>query len=124
MLPRILPKMLPKCCPKCSPKCVTISLGYFILPKNTTGLPKVRQLAKNHPNWSPCFCKTRGLHYKTLQGSQGILKGEVSLYCKPPVWLVWYGMITDNFCFYLQNRLIQTSQTWSGLVNGAVCHFA
>ncbi len=37
---------------------------------------------------------------------QGILKGEVSLY--------WFGigcMTTDNFCFYLQNRLIQTSQT-------------
>jgi hypothetical protein len=24
---------------------------------------------------------------------------------------IWYGMTTDNFCFYLQNRLIQTSQT-------------
>jgi hypothetical protein len=42
------------------------------------------------------------------------------LYHWPPAWLVWntelYGfgiscMTTDNFCFYLQNRLIQTSQT-------------
>ncbi len=44
---------------------------------------------------------------------QGILKGDVSMYCWPPVWLVWSQLYdnTDNFCFYLQNRLIQTSQT-------------
>jgi hypothetical protein len=37
---------------------------------------------------------------------------EVSLYRWPPVWLVW-NHLHDNwqFCFYLQNRLIQTSQT-------------
>jgi hypothetical protein len=38
---------------------------------------------------------------------QEILKGEVSLFD-------WFGiscMATDNFYFYLQNRLIQTSQT-------------
>ncbi len=44
--------------------------------------------------------------------NQGILKGEVSLYCWPPVWLVWNQLYDNwNFCFYLQNRLIQTSQT-------------
>ena len=42
---------------------------------------------------------------------QGILKGEVSLYYWPPVWLIWNRMRTEIFCFYLQNRLIQTSQT-------------
>ena len=45
--------------------------------------------------------------------SQGILKGKVSLYHWPPVWLFWTELY-DNwqfFCFYLQNRLIQTSQT-------------
>ncbi len=43
---------------------------------------------------------------------QVILKGEVSLYCWPPVWLVW-NQLYDNwqFLFYLQNILIQTSQT-------------
>ncbi len=43
---------------------------------------------------------------------QGILKGEVSLCCWPPVWLVW-NQLYDNwqFLFYLQNRLIQTGQT-------------
>ncbi len=44
---------------------------------------------------------------------QRILKGAVSLYHWPPVWLVW-NQLYDNwqfFCFYLQNRLIQTSQT-------------
>ncbi len=43
---------------------------------------------------------------------QGIPKGKVSLYCWPPVWLFGSACITtDNLCFYLQNRLIQTSQT-------------
>ena len=41
---------------------------------------------------------------------QGILKGEVSLYHWPPVWLVW-NQLYDNWQFYLQNRLIQTNQT-------------
>ncbi len=40
------------------------------------------------------------------------LKLEVSLYHWPPVWLFW-NQLYDNwqFSFYLQNRLIQTSQT-------------
>ncbi len=42
---------------------------------------------------------------------QGILKGEISLYHWPPVWFGISCMTTDNFCFYMQNRLIQTSQT-------------
>jgi hypothetical protein len=32
---------------------VTISLGYFIFSKNHNEPPKVAQLAKNHPIWSP-----------------------------------------------------------------------
>jgi hypothetical protein len=44
--------------------------------------------------------------------NQGILKGEISQYCWPSVdWFVISCMTTDNFCFYVQNRLIQTSQT-------------
>jgi len=42
--------------------------------------------------------------------NQGILKGEVSLYCY--LLFDWFGisyMIADIF-IYLQNRLIQTSQ--------------
>ena len=39
--------------------------------------------------------------------SQGILNGEVSLYHRPPVCFGISRMATDNFCFYLQNRLIQ-----------------
>ncbi len=43
---------------------------------------------------------------------QGILKGK----CHCTVDLLFYQfgiscMTTDNFCFYLQNRLIQTSNT-------------
>jgi hypothetical protein len=35
-------------------------------------------------------------------------------YCTVDLLFDWFGsscMTTDNFCFYLQNRLIQTSQT-------------
>ncbi len=43
---------------------------------------------------------------------QGILKGDY--HCTVDLLFDWFGiscMTTDNFCFYLQNRLIQTSQT-------------
>ena len=36
-------------------------------------------------------------------------------HCTIDLLFDWFGiscMMTDNFCFYLQNRLIQTSQTW------------
>jgi hypothetical protein len=50
--------------------------------------------------WSSCE-----LVINPLFGSeQGILKGEVSLYCWPPVWQVW-NQLYDNWQ-YLQNRLI------------------
>ncbi len=59
--------------------------------------------------WSPGLC---------IGGSQdwslepGNTKGEVSLYHWPPVWLVWMQLYDNrHFCFYLQNRLIQTNQT-------------
>ncbi len=49
---------------------------------------------------------------KICQQNQGILKGEVSLYCRPSVWLVWIQLYDKwQICFYFQNRLIQTSQT-------------
>ncbi len=42
----------------------------------------------------------------------GNTKGRVSLYHWPPVGLVRNQLNdNDNFCFYLQNRLIKTSQT-------------
>ncbi len=47
--------------------------------------------------------------YRVGQTSQGFLKGEVSLYCWPPVWLVWNQLYGN--CHFLQNRLIQTSKT-------------
>jgi hypothetical protein len=43
---------------------------------------------------------------------QGILKGKH--HCTVDLLIDRFGiscMTTDNFCFYLQNRLIQTSQT-------------
>jgi hypothetical protein len=43
---------------------------------------------------------------------QGILKRDY--HCTVDLLFDWLGIsciTTDNFCFYLQNRLIQTSQT-------------
>jgi hypothetical protein len=43
---------------------------------------------------------------------QEILKGKN--HCTIDLLFDWFGiscMTTDNFCFYLQNRLIQTNQT-------------
>ncbi len=41
----------------------------------------------------------------------GNTKGEVSLYRWPPVWLVWNQLYNNWQFLFLQNRLIQTSQT-------------
>jgi hypothetical protein len=51
-------------------------------------------------------------HVKFLQPIQGILKGKY--HCAFDLLFDWFGiscLTTDNFCSYLQNRLIQTSQT-------------
>jgi hypothetical protein len=48
----------------------------------------------------------------SIISKSGILKGEYQ--CTVDLLFVWFGnrcMTTDNLCFYLQNRLIQTSQT-------------
>ncbi len=46
----------------------------------------------------------------TLNVIAGNTKGEVLLYCWPPVWLVW-NQLYDNWQFWLfENRVIQTSQ--------------
>ncbi len=47
-----------------------------------------------------------------LMDNTGNTKGGVSLYRWPPVWLVWNRPYDyRQFVFYLQNRLIQTSQS-------------
>jgi hypothetical protein len=38
---------------------VAIILGYFMLSKNHNEPPKVAQLAKKHPIWSPCLFGTK-----------------------------------------------------------------
>ncbi len=57
-------------------------------------------------------------HYATADQlplpNQGILKGKVSLYHWPPVWLVWnqlYDYWLTIFVCICKNRLIKTSQT-------------
>ncbi len=54
-------------------------------------------------------CKISGFLYML---NQWILSGKYN--CTIDLLFDWFGiscMTTDNFCFYLQNRLIQTSQT-------------
>jgi len=51
-------------------------------------------------------------HPPIHQYNQGILKGKY--HCTIDLLFDWFGICcitTHNFCFYLQNRLIQTSQT-------------
>jgi hypothetical protein len=48
--------------------------------------------------------------FQYLRSNQGILRGEY--HCTVDLLFDWFGIsCTDNFCFYLQNRLIQTSKT-------------
>ncbi len=56
------------------------------------------------------ICSISDIEYKLY--TQGTLKGKY--YCTVDLLFDWFGiscMTTDNFGFYLQNRLIQTSQT-------------
>jgi hypothetical protein len=59
----------------------------------------------------------RGLKFDHLDKVAAILVRESyrgRYHCTIDLLFDWSGiscMITDNFCFYLQNRLIQTSQT-------------
>ncbi len=50
------------------------------------------------------YCSSAPAHYQYLY--QGILKGEVSLYCWPPVWLVW-----DQLYDYWQFLFLFAKQT-------------
>ncbi len=63
--------------------------------------------------------------YQKLTFKQGILKGEVSLYGWPPVWLVW-NQLYDNrqFLFYLQNRVIPTGQAGGQRYNSDTSPFS
>ena len=45
---------------------VTIILGYFIFSKNHNEPPKVAQLAKNRPIWSPCLQVFRQKKYISI----------------------------------------------------------
>ncbi len=70
-------------------------------------------LAAETDSWFPLIVHIPSAKLAPIDRNQGILKGEVSLYCWPPVWLIWNQLYDycDSFCFYLRNRLIQTSQT-------------
>jgi hypothetical protein len=84
-----------------------------ILRKNSmSGMQTHLKLLTERVNTIEHFSRNR--HCTTLRRKldaidQGILKGEVSLYYWPPVWLVWNQlydnwhlfsyMTTDNFCF-------------------------
>jgi hypothetical protein len=47
-------------------------------------------------NMANIFAPILATKIQTKTRDQGILKGEVSLYCCPPVWLVWYRLF-DNW---------------------------
>jgi hypothetical protein len=68
-----------------------------------------------HPEVLQGYCGYRDGGDRTPeQVNQGILKEILKYHCTIDLLFDWFGiscMKTDNICFYLQNRLIQTSQT-------------
>jgi hypothetical protein len=78
-------------------------------------------------NWQiDCLSTPNSMYRKACFGHHMILQecdGTINLtreclrgnyHCTVDLLFDWFGiscMTTDNFCFYLQNRLIQTSQT-------------
>jgi hypothetical protein len=51
------------------------------------------------------------MHYRKIHALD---QGRGEYHCTIDLLFDWFGirsMTTDNFCFYLQNRLIQTSRT-------------
>ncbi len=79
---------------------------------------------------SPVRYRTSRLHHQSYMAPDSIeIKFLIARFtreywrgkyhCTVDLLFVWFGircMTTDNFCFYLQNRLIQTSQTGHPLV--------
>jgi len=68
-----------------------------------------------YPNKLECLSLaglfTRGLIFVRLKFTQGILKGEVSLYRWPPFWLVW-NQLYDNWQFlFLFAKQINPNQS-------------
>ena len=56
---------------------------------------------------------------KFVKRNQGILKGEVSLYSWPPVWLVW-NQLYDNWHFFVFICKTDLSKPVKQEVNGTV----
>ncbi len=103
------------------------------LPRPSRRGPSVRGWATASPRPWACSCRARrrggrgsvaspartasGVRAETIDiyiivWKQGILKGEY--HCTVDLLFDWFGIscrTTDIFCFYFQNRLIQTSQT-------------
>ncbi len=71
-------------------------------------------------HWSQMFASKAGAYLSedTLGSLLALPSNQIMLNCTIDCTVArlfdWFGiscMTTDNFCFYLQNRLIQTSQT-------------
>jgi len=82
---------------------------------------KSESLHKWSTSWTLCLIrkeifpsvKRASLLAQKRKLQQGILKGEVSLYCWPPVWLVWnqlYEYWQFSFLFAKQTNLNQSNR--------------
>jgi hypothetical protein len=83
-------------------KTTAIDLGYFHCDK-VNKVIKNRKTSKNNLTASALSTKHSSKMSESLLG-----------YAPVDLLFNWFGiscMTTDNFCFYMQNRLIQTSQT-------------
>ncbi len=97
-------------------------LGWSDLPStNTPAYRAQRQWRRNislcgltvGPNKLQCYTT---LGWKSLPGTNTLARESLrgKYHCTIDLLFYWFGiscMTTDSLCFYLQNRLIQTSQT-------------
>ncbi len=72
--------------------CWTLVKLFFIFSQGTTNTGTWTQLTLR------CKCSTTVLAFNVW--NQGTLKGEISMYCWPPVWLFW-NQLYDNWKFLL-----------------------
>ncbi len=96
--------------------CFEIGPGISVTTFGASGSPATRVFCRQVIKLFTAILDApdNGLVY--VLSSQGILKGEVSLYCWPPVWLVW-NQLYDNWQFlFLFAKQTNPNQSNRGVI--------
>jgi hypothetical protein len=65
--------------------------GKFCHSTKMVNAKAMKSIFQNDQLWQYIRCLLENMWHRGVL-KQGILKGEVSLYCWPPVWLVWISL--------------------------------